>query len=170
MSHLVQTKDYSDVASMLADAKMRRALFYTKREEPKPLAPTPRPRRVSLSQIQKDEIARAFAAWLNTAPAKIEQPWQIICRLVCAEMQIPMSELKGPTRVAKFMHARHIACWLLRRHANLSFPVIGRRLGGRDHTTIMNSCRRVDEMRERDGAFRVLIDDLSAKIVERLPQ
>ncbi len=172
MSHLVRTKDYSDAAGIFADAARRRALFYTRREEPAPAkpAPAPRARRLSLPQFQRDEVAQAFAAWMATAPAQVEQPWKVVCNLVCAEMQVPMGDLIGPTRVAKYTHARHVACWLMRRHTSMSLPLIGHRMGGRDHTTALNSVRRVEAMRERDGVFRALVDDLSAKIVERLPR
>lgn len=41
---------------------------------------------------------------------------------------------------------RHIAAWLL-RECRLSFPEIGRELGGRDHTTMMSSVAKVDQWR-----------------------
>lgn len=50
--------------------------------------------------------------------------------------------------------ARSALCALLRDFTDWSLPEIGRRLGGRDHTTIMHAIRRTEVLASRAGAFR----------------
>lgn len=55
-------------------------------------------------------------------------------------------DLNSRRRTYDLVRARHIACWLVRSSTRLSLPEIGRFLGGRDHTTIIHACRRVDDL------------------------
>jgi len=47
------------------------------------------------------------------------------------------------TRRKEIVRARQIAMYLLREDFNISFPLIGRKMGGRDHTTVIHSCEKV---------------------------
>jgi hypothetical protein len=69
-----------------------------------------------------------------------------ILHIVSAVTQIAQRDLKGQSRTKDIIKARHIACWLLVRLAGKSSPLAGQILGGRDHTTALNSCRRVDQV------------------------
>jgi chromosomal replication initiator protein len=54
--------------------------------------------------------------------------------------------------------------YLAREHTGETLPAIGRRFGGRNHTTVMHACRRTTERLARDAEFfesvRRLTDDL----------
>jgi chromosomal replication initiator protein len=50
--------------------------------------------------------------------------------------------LVGPARFRRLAEARHVVCWRARRRG-LSFPEIGWHIG-RDHTTVMHACDRID--------------------------
>ena len=41
--------------------------------------------------------------------------------------------------------------YLCKQLTSRSLPEIGRRFGGRDHTTVMHGVRRIDELRQQDG-------------------
>ena len=49
---------------------------------------------------------------------------------------------------------RQIAMYLMREESNLSLPLIGETLGGRDHTTIMYGCDKIADLLERDARLR----------------
>lgn len=49
---------------------------------------------------------------------------------------------------------RQIAMYLLREESNISLPMIGETLGGRDHTTIMYGCDKIADLLERDDRLR----------------
>lgn len=60
---------------------------------------------------------------------------------------IGTDEILGAKRYQQIVLARHVAAHLLRKHcAHMSTTEIGRRLGGKDHTSIMHACRNIDRL------------------------
>ncbi len=80
-----------------------------------------------------------------------------IQRKVAEHYNIRLSELIGPRRTRTLARPRQIAMWLCKRLTSRSLPEIGRRFGGRDHTTVMHGVRKVEELRATDSQ---LADDL----------
>lgn len=64
---------------------------------------------------------------------------------VCKFFGINMHELTGPNRSRKYTVPRHYAAYLSRELTSLSFPELARKFGGRDHTSIMHSHRKVQK-------------------------
>jgi chromosomal replication initiator protein len=67
---------------------------------------------------------------------------------------VSMENLIGPDRRQEVVLPRQIAMYLLREDANYSLPKIGEAMGGRDHTTVMYACQKVNDMLERDDKLR----------------
>lgn len=65
-------------------------------------------------------------------------------RIVSQITRLRQSDIAGPSRTQTVVRARQITAWLLVNRAGKSLPEAGRFLGGRDHTTILHACRRVD--------------------------
>ncbi|MCA8884632.1 MAG: chromosomal replication initiator protein DnaA [Rhodobacteraceae bacterium] len=74
-----------------------------------------------------------------------------IQRRVSEHYNIRLSELIGPTRVRTVARPRQIAMYLCKTLTTRSLPEIGRRFGGRDHTTIMHGIKKIDELRGKDS-------------------
>jgi chromosomal replication initiator protein len=53
------------------------------------------------------------------------------------------SDLKGPRRTKQVVMPRQIAMYLARKHTGMSLPEIGKRFGGRDHTTVIHAVRKI---------------------------
>lgn len=68
-----------------------------------------------------------------------------IQRAVSQRQHIGVSALKGPRGKPKIVRARHSAMYLARRLTPHSYFVIGKHFGGRDHTTVINAYRKVQE-------------------------
>ncbi|MCI0542243.1 chromosomal replication initiator protein DnaA [bacterium] len=66
-----------------------------------------------------------------------------IIRIVSEFYQIEEGMLYEKTRRKEVVKPRQIAMYLLREDYNISFPTIGERFGGRDHTTVIHSCEKV---------------------------
>jgi chromosomal replication initiator protein len=65
----------------------------------------------------------------------------------CHYFGILKSELIGRRRTAHLAYARQIGMYLLRKYyPHRSFPEIGRRFGGRDHTTALHSCQKIQAL------------------------
>jgi len=78
----------------------------------------------------------------------------------CAHFGISLEELLSPARSAHVAWPRQVAMYLARELTAESLPSIGRRFGGRDHTTVLHACRRT--------AARVAADDAARRSVEKL--
>jgi chromosomal replication initiator protein len=74
-----------------------------------------------------------------------------IQRKVSDHYNIRLSDLIGPKRVRTFARPRQIAMYLSKQLTSRSLPEIGRRFGGRDHTTVMHGVRRIEELRTTDS-------------------
>lgn len=53
--------------------------------------------------------------------------------------------------------ARQVCMYLMREEGDMSLPQIGQELGGRDHTTIMHGCEKVESMLKTDNHFRLQV-------------
>ena len=54
--------------------------------------------------------------------------------------------------------------WLVKQNTTRSLPDIGRRFGGRDHTTVMHAVRRIDELRVGDAQLARDLELLTRKL------
>lgn len=74
-----------------------------------------------------------------------------IQRKVSEHYNIRLSDMIGPKRLRSFARPRQIAMFLAKQLTSRSLPEIGRRFGGRDHTTVMHGVRRVEELMIQDS-------------------
>ncbi|MGY6697256.1 MAG: chromosomal replication initiator protein DnaA [Roseinatronobacter sp.] len=74
-----------------------------------------------------------------------------IQRKVAEHFNIRLSDMLGPKRTRTIARPRQIAMYLSKEMTSRSLPEIGRRFGGRDHTTILHGVRKVEEMRASDS-------------------
>ena len=80
-----------------------------------------------------------------------------IQRKVSEHYNIRLSDMLGPKRLRSYARPRQIAMYLCKKLTSRSLPEIGRRFGGRDHTTVMHGVRRIDDLRNQDSQMS---DDL----------
>lgn len=88
-----------------------------------------------------------------------------IQRKVAEHYNIRLSDMIGPKRVRTIARPRQIAMYLAKQLTPRSLPEIGRRFGGRDHTTIMHGVRKIEELMATDSQLN---DDL--QLLRRLLQ
>jgi len=74
-----------------------------------------------------------------------------IQRKVSEHYNIRLSDMIGPKRLRTYARPRQIAMFLSKQLTSRSLPEIGRRFGGRDHTTVMHGVRRIEDLRAQDG-------------------
>jgi chromosomal replication initiator protein len=87
-----------------------------------------------------------------------------ILEIVSSYYNISMDDLCGKCRKQGIVRPRQVAMYLLRKENNISFPSIGDQFGGRDHTTAMHACEKIEKLLEHDEE---LVQDLNF-IRERL--
>jgi chromosomal replication initiator protein len=81
---------------------------------------------------------------------------------VCEAFAISREELLSSSRATRLVWPRQIAMYLAREKTQLTLPDIGRRFGGRNHTTVMHAVRRTAE--------RVAGDEEALETVRRLTE
>jgi chromosomal replication initiator protein len=74
-----------------------------------------------------------------------------IQRKVSEHYNIRLSDIVGPKRLRAFARPRQVAMYLSKTLTTRSLPDIGRRFGGRDHTTVMHGVRRIEELKGKDS-------------------
>lgn len=87
-------------------------------------------------------------------PNKKKQLEDCIISVVTQTFKVPIKDIIRRVRKKEIANARQVIAYCLRLMTTMSFPEIGKLLGGRDHTTIIHSCKRIAEKIERDRQFR----------------
>lgn len=82
-----------------------------------------------------------------------------IQKAVCEYFSISMNELNGKRRDQKVVKPRQVAMFLCKELTGASYPEIGLEFGGRDHTTVMHSCRKIDA-NIQDPYFRTSLENI----------
>jgi chromosomal replication initiator protein len=90
-----------------------------------------------------------------------------IISLVARHYGVQQRLLKSNSRKQRLVRARATAIYLARELSDASYEQIGRALGGRDHTTIMHSFRKVQEERQHDFAMQETLEDLRRILLSR---
>lgn len=77
---------------------------------------------------------------------------------------ISPTRLESKTRTADITVARHIAMYLCRTILDASLNKIGSAFGGKDHSTVINACEKVDKLLKENEDYQVAITELTSKI------
>jgi chromosomal replication initiator protein len=93
-----------------------------------------------------------------------------IAKAVGRRMGIKLNELRGSTRQSKVVRARSLAILLSRRMTTLSLQHIGEYFGGRDHSTVLHSCRKIDKLLESDSELAAAKNDVEIELQARKTQ
>ena len=73
-----------------------------------------------------------------------------ILKLVALQFNLRTTDLKSDKRVRRLTLPRQICMYLLRKHMVMSFPEIGKFMGGKDHTTVMHGVTKIAELLRTD--------------------
>ena len=107
-------------------------------------------------EIDLDMTQECLADILRASDRKVSI--EEIQRKVAEHYNIRLSDMIGPKRVRTLARPRQIARYLAKQMTSRSLPEIGRRFGGRDHTTIMHGVRKIEELRAQDRSLAEDID------------
>ena len=76
-----------------------------------------------------------------------------IQKQVASHFNVRVSDMHSARRARAIARPRQVAMYLAKQLTARSLPEIGRKFGGRDHTTVMHAVKKVDELREHDSGF-----------------
>jgi chromosomal replication initiator protein len=88
----------------------------------------------------------------------------MIQKFVAEYYQLKMTELKSRNNSKSVAMPRQVAMYLCKSLTNASLPEIGKSFGGKHHSTVIHSIRKVEELRQRDTSFNSLLTTLTESI------
>lgn len=108
---------------------------------PKVLPGEEREERVVRRELIASEIGRAGQP-LNA---------QDVIHATAVYFDLSVAQLTGMLRYGSISHARHVAMYLARKWTRGSYPELGMRFGGKDHTTVIAACRKIEVLLVTDA-------------------
>lgn len=124
-------------------------------------------RMISFSEIMNNKIDLDFAKivlkdiYRDTdkaiAPERIRST-------VASYYDIKVSDLDSKRRTAEIALARQVAMYLCRESTDFSFSKIGEIFGGRDHSTVMSNCNKIQTLYQEDELIQYDIDEINKKL------
>ncbi len=107
-----------------------------------------------------------FANILHYSNAPMASPAQAkdIIALVCQTLGVPLEEVMAQGRRRDIVWARQVAMYLCRNQLRLSYPQIGQLFGGRDHTTALYACRKVESELARNALRKAQVQDIALRL------
>ena len=85
---------------------------------------------------------------------------EIIQKYVADYYQLKLAELKSRNNSKSVAIPRQVAMYLCKQLTHASLPEIGRCFGGKHHSTVIHSIRKIEDLRKRDGTFNTHINNL----------
>jgi chromosomal replication initiator protein len=91
---------------------------------------------------------------MNNKDVRQEYIVESIIETVTTYYNITEKDITSKSRKREFVTARHITTMFLRKFTKISLKDIGLRLGGRDHTTAINSLKVINDLLETDDIIK----------------
>jgi chromosomal replication initiator protein len=83
-----------------------------------------------------------------------------VVKIIAGFYDIPEKDIYEKTRRKEVVRPRQVVMYLLREDFNASYPMIGKNLGGRDHTTVMHSCEKMKKDVMEDDVLRSEVEKI----------
>jgi len=115
--------------------------------------------------VRRDISARDFEQILSNTEER-DQPQitvDVVIDTVCQHYQVSKKDVLGEDRRQNIALARQVAMYLCRNMLGLSYPALGRSFGGKDHSTVIYSVKKIKEMQEDGKDMKQLLKDLKLR-------
>ena len=90
---------------------------------------------------------------------------EMIQKQVCDHFHIKLSEIKSDKRLKNLVFPRQIAIFLCRELTKASYPEIGEKFGGKDHSTIIHSAKKIEKQLPSDLSLKETVDLLRKGLI-----
>lgn len=114
-------------------------------------------------QVDEEAVSRAVRDMLKKSNEYIPSA-EVITDYICKFYNMDASVLYSQSRSRDVVNARNIAMYLIRRMTNLSLVDIGKKFGGRDHSTVLHSLDNVEQKMRSDPAFAEVVKEITTNI------
>lgn len=105
-------------------------------------------------------------SYSSTMEKKAELTVDEIKKCVARYYNLTVAQINSKSRTSNIIVARHIAMYLVRNLiADISFIQIGQEFGGRDHSTVMKACNKVEKNMKKDSNYRKAVEEIKNKLI-----
>uniref|UniRef100_A0A7C3E551 Chromosomal replication initiator protein DnaA n=1 Tax=Gracilinema caldarium TaxID=215591 RepID=A0A7C3E551_9SPIR len=106
------------------------------------------------------EIAQQHLKDVFASPKQANMSIEVIQRVVAEYFSLSYNDLKGKKRTQNIVLPRQIAMYIAREITEYSTTELGLEFGGRDHTTVMHACQKIEERIRSDPTLEPMIQNL----------
>ncbi|CCO23073.1 DnaA ATPase domain-containing protein [Maridesulfovibrio hydrothermalis] len=120
--------------------------------------------------VRKNMDDRDFEHILSNTEEKADATLtpEYVIESVSEHFKLKPSDLTGSKRHKMTAHARQIAMYLCRELLGISYPALGRVFGGKDHSTVLYSVKKIHKLQKDDKVLKRLLIDLKNKCLLRV--
>ncbi|MCF8054101.1 MAG: chromosomal replication initiator protein DnaA [Deltaproteobacteria bacterium] len=113
------------------------------------------------------ELAREALRGVYKTNIKRDVKAEEIVKVVASYYNVKISDVKSSGRKNKnISQARQVSMYLMRKLTNSSFPDIGEKLGGRDHSTVIYGVNKIQMLISKDPVIKGVIKEIEGLLVE----
>jgi chromosomal replication initiator protein len=106
------------------------------------------------------EIAQQRLKDVFASPRQSNMSIEIIQRVVAEEFHLSPNDLKSKKRTQSIVYPRQLAMYIIREITEYTTTEIGQEFGGRDHTTVMHACQKIEDRVKSDPSMDSTIQSL----------
>lgn len=88
-----------------------------------------------------------------------------IIEVICSYLDIDRKRFNSPERTREIAQARQIAMYLAKQHTKAPLTAIGAAIGGRNHATVLHSCKAVSNLMETDKSFKHMVEEIEKAVL-----
>jgi len=109
------------------------------------------------------EVLKKIVKHNNKDEVSIED----IIKVVAGKLNVKIADIKAHNKNKNLVLARQISMYLARKLTNLSYPDIGQKIGGRDHSTVIYANNKVLNNLDVDNSFKKLVADIEDSVIHK---
>jgi len=128
-------------------------------------------RLAAFSSLSGKEISLALAQEALKEIISEHQPRSVSCedvlQAVSAYYSVSLEDLTGPRRSRGVTVPRQMVMYLSRKITEASLPKIGTMLGGRDHSTVLHGCAKIESLMQLAPPVKAAVSDLTKQLIRQ---
>ncbi len=113
------------------------------------------------------DLVKAVLKKLLRQEEKPEITIEEVIKTVGAKLNIKITDIKSPKKNKNLVQARQISMFLAREMTSASFPDIGTKIGGRDHSTVIYAHNKMKRIMETDKTLRELVEEVQETLLHK---
>ena len=117
---------------------------------------------VDSHEIDLELVKRIVARMVNLEKREITM--DNVIQTITEQMAVSQKELFSKSRKQSLVRCRQLAMYLTHKYTNMAYAEIGRRFGGRDHTTVMHACSQIQGRIASDSDYRHQVEELEGML------